>query len=503
MKFIILYYFLYVINSHSLPLNVQNQCNQILRDGYAMEYYGISDIEFRRLISTNLSSIAYLGPWIGSIYPNYSFRLFQQNHRDKWVTTYNGNTTNPFQFKNLQDVLKYFDNPVLPDPSICPLPATRQYDLIAQSYYSRTSDIEKSYANLKRLIRPLCAILGSFTKQCEIEVDEIIKVMHPVSNITLHKYLAKVMKEKQFYQGAILSAKKVISSSIETNQKFSVDRDVFKTIFNSYIEAGINTIQAMKNTWIINGVIATGGPNICWRLTSYLSLKNYPMWVAMCELSAAMNTIDSKYLNRPFNYLFTIPSPLSTTCENGKPYHFWMTAFLSNYLKEKYPSVNNNVHVRAAYISNLAYQLFTKTRRDTDTIFMSHSNSNSFHKRRIDIIYAALGAIYGVSYKNLNIRGTSIIQNKFDIDKEIESVLKNVPQINALSASDNNRIWKLHNGVCASLRWMRIVEPRKILNKFSHKFDKIFSTQTSTAGNPSSEDEQTGLGDLMKLCVGF
>ncbi len=70
-------------------------------------------------------------------------------------------------------------------------------------------------------------------------------------------------------------------------------------------------------------------------------------------ISTAMTYLDIKK-SAQGNGLYSYPSSIQTSCDNSKPYHFWMSAFLARRVTQI--TQNPNAGVDAAFIAEKAYQ---------------------------------------------------------------------------------------------------------------------------------------------------
>lgn len=121
-------------------------------------------------------------------------------------------------------------------------------------------------------------------------------------------------------------------------------------------------------TWTTLAVIAIGGANTGIKVFDMIRGPENAIVtkVALTTIAAAAPYLD--YLGRARGHIYSFPKNIKTSCDYGKPYHFWMTAFLAYRLTKE----NGNVPAAAAaaYISQIGYQMKSTTAgRDPDFIF--------------------------------------------------------------------------------------------------------------------------------------
>lgn len=148
-------------------------------------------------------------------------------------------------------------------------------------------------------------------------------------------------------------------------------------------------------------------------------------WIRLSRFSEMLPHLD--YLNmKKGSPLYSFPKEVHTTCNSGKSYHFWYSAYLTRSLIRDH-AFDPESAARATFITHKGYQLI-KEKNYTTSPYTSSKLENILNQKpfepgqqivRMDIAYAAAGSQFGAavgSYKK---------QISFDIDKTFIQLIKN------------------------------------------------------------------------------
>src|SRR5690606_21351541 len=139
-------------------------------------------------------------------------------------------------------------------------------------------------------------------------------------------------------------------------------------------------------TWKVMAILASGGPNITFRLSLFKSDPDFDI----SRLSLAVISMGASVLDRMSienKKMYSLPQEIRTSCLYPKPYHFWMTAYLAYKLNQSGQSVSASAE--AAYISDLGYQMLSPTvGRDPSKVFVIEPFHFYNNLIRIDLTFA-------------------------------------------------------------------------------------------------------------------
>ncbi len=130
-----------------------------------------------------------------------------------------------------------------------------------------------------------------------------------------------------------------------------------------------------------------------------------------------MNYLDLLLADQPGYYSF--PAQFSASCPDGKPYHFWNSAYLSRQLKsEGYADRASSVSM---FIAGELYDIFSNTLgREPLQVFRDPVYSVHNNALREDIVSNTQGAIYGAWGEAANLDGDLAMRDMLNHAKDLK-----------------------------------------------------------------------------------
>ena len=271
-----------------------------------------------------------------------------------------------------------------------------------------TSEANSELASISAM--GACGLYQSWEQQsnCDNALKSILKAMAPVNDITSRGEIGIVLTDPRYQ----LPLSQLASEYIDKIEKG-------ESIGDRRLDEDLNRVlgsQEMK--WNVLAVLAARGANF-YMLFDYGSRENYRVMTALAVISSAALYFDS--LNRS-GEIFSFPRGVHVSCDSGKSYHFWMTAFLAHEYGSKW----------AAYIAEIGYQ-----------------------KIRLDLAYAAAGAEFGAHSE-----GTAF---NFDINEALDRMEKSADPLKPMSKASATYLWDFF-GIPALVRWNKIFHPGQALS---------------------------------------
>lgn len=108
--------------------------------------------------------------------------------------------------------------------------------------------------------------------------------------------------------------------------------NLFDDLKEAFIESNVARENVDDLVWDILGLLATSGPNINQRIKSCQNSSavlagrlESQFHFALKYIAGALPLLDFRYVKNSKN-LYSAPSNVRVTCDNGKFYHFWMSA---------------------------------------------------------------------------------------------------------------------------------------------------------------------------------
>jgi hypothetical protein len=290
---------------------------------------------------------------------------------------------------------------------------------------------------------------------CADHMDQIISLMTPRSytgnplsvTYTAIPLFEKVMTDEGYAEGLRIAALKLMAL-VESNAV--PNTNFFEDISSSYIQAGVTPNEAIERTWDILGLLATSGANIhkrLFRIKISSATENLTKY-ALSIMSIAAPVLDSRTMGsgHPYSY----PRSVSTTCDFGKPYHFWLTAYLARTLTLQ--SGNSEAAAAASFTSQKGYEMISQTAgRDPTVPFRIDTFHNYNNLIRMDLAFSSAGALYGA------FSAGNIFPN-FNIDEGLKVLVSGAKRKTPMSEADSYKAWA-GTGLSGVNNWYDIFAP--------------------------------------------
>lgn len=153
--------------------------------------------------------------------------------------------------------------------------------------------------------------------------------------------------------------------------------------------------------------------------------------------------------------MYSYPRNVKSKCDNSKPYHFWMSAYLSRSLVKEH-GISPRDAANATFIAEKAYQINRNVAGDgnqvKNTIFTSALFSPVHQIVRTDLAYAAAGAHYG----SRSVDSTS--SKEYDVNGAIVNLMKNAGTESVIAGESNG------DQIATYFSWNKIFSPNAALS---------------------------------------
>ncbi|QDK45655.1 hypothetical protein DOM22_11100 [Bdellovibrio sp. ZAP7] len=211
-------------------------------------------------------------------------------------------------------------------------------------------------------------------------------------DISLPEVMLKALTDKKFEKGIVAAAKKMISM---VEQKKTGENHFFDDLYQSFKENGCTDAEAKKNAWDAVGLIATAGPNLSNRLQQLVGRTTSDKSIAaLSAISRATPVLDLLSENGETGR-YSYPKGMKFSCDNGKNYHFWLTAYFAHRLTDE-EGLSRKDAAYAAFTAEKAYQmLYVTATRDPNDIFEKDAFDKRLNSMRLDMVLGSTGALYG------------------------------------------------------------------------------------------------------------
>lgn len=249
---------------------------------------------------------------------------------------------------------------------------------------------------------------------CDKDMDTISRIATPVGGVTGRDILKQVMDDARYNEGLRLAAIK-----IATHTKGSVRKDLnlFDDLKTSFIESGASNDESEEMTWNTLAILSTSGANLWQRFISApYSYDQAQKRLSFHTIAASLPILDHQ--SSTSGHIYSFPKEISGSCNTGKSYHFWYTAYLAR------QATLENGNPETAIVSAFQGQKFYQLKRGSignGNIDMSLSSdllSPTSNVTRMDLAYSGVGALYGAQKATTQ---TPTVQNT---DQVIENLLR-------------------------------------------------------------------------------
>ncbi len=231
-------------------------------------------------------------------------------------------------------------------------------------------------------------------QECAAALDSVITRSMPVKgpggfSYTQPQLYREFLNDTTYTDGLRRAALKVLDKAASG----ASSGDLFSDLRASFAESGFSAERADDATWKTLALLATGGPNTGRRtLHMRAAPEVFSTKVSLSVLSTLAPYLDSLSIasGHPYSY----PPDVHTTCDTGKPYHFWLTAYLARSLVRE--GTSPRAAAAAAFLGEKGYQMMSESEtRDPRQPFREPFLAAYSNSVRMDLAVASAGAAYG------------------------------------------------------------------------------------------------------------
>lgn len=379
------------------------------------------------------------GPWPSSMFPHEQSRL----------NTYH-------EVKNNLDMSLNGDSLTALSNSAAPLSEDSKFKIRSKllNLFNTSMQIEAQKLN-KRLFRTLAVFPTALGKSqtAQKALNRVSEIMQQSGGEVLPELTWNVLTEEKYFEGVRLAALKIVKK-VESGEV--PQENLFDDVLSSYLEVGQSPETANQLTWDVMAMVAKGGPNFIFRAGRYGIDLSPTVTVGLSIIAGAIPVLDKR--SREGGHPYSLPKQISSHVDTGKPYHFWMTAYLSRHLSLEFK--DPKAAASAAYTAALGYQFLSRTsgrvpeRALTEDSFFGINNII-----RGDLVNAAAGARFGAE----SATGTP---ESIDLDQGFLLALRKASDSSPISPEKADQIFN-KNIPHAFLKWVRRFAPFSIFKHFN------------------------------------
>jgi hypothetical protein len=302
----------------------------------------------------------------------------------------------------------------------------------------------------------LCSLLTyKNVLNCTSGLSQIVAYMSPkvpsisfkAMTFTMIPLYRALFTDETFAEGVRIAALKISDKALK---KAMPSSNLFDELYNSFVEAGLSSTVASDHAWDVIGLISTSGANLRKRLFSIKTDSKNANIIrfGLTVISSAIPILD--FRTSKTGHIYSYPSTISTTCDIGKPYHFWMTAYLSRLLTKKFGSAEGAA--AASFTAQKGYEMLSRTAgRDPSLPFRVDAFYYYNNLLRIDLAFSGAGAWYG-AHEGLGHK------ESFNIDEGIRALVNASKRLQPMGYEESIQLWR-GTGKDGFDKWIEIFSP--------------------------------------------
>lgn len=230
------------------------------------------------------------------------------------------------------------------------------------------------------------------------------------------------------------------------------DASVFEDLRTSFRHVGFSTEEALEAAWDVMGFYGTRGASLTINAPLF-QRANYPVLAALHVIAVNFGPWDL-IRHKSLNPTYSMGARVNSRCIHGRPYHFWMAAYLAHRLQQE--GFSRNTILNAVHIAGVAYEFAADVfGKDHDTPIRLPLYSPENNSIRENIVFNDTGALWALS-------GDAELPPIIPFDLGLKTVLKHSRPLPPMSAEDLKNGMK--NLVIRWLWWNQVIAPNSHLS---------------------------------------
>ena len=447
--------------------NVRQFCDENVNEGVGELAFSIPKAEMLRILNDpeKISELVQKNtdnPWQLSLFPNEKLRLKAAKsttwlplNSDEYISALKVKAA-PLSSAEINDITATIKELFTPPKSTAPIvgvplsPGAPAPLLLPPTEQKEASLLDSSIART--------AVCGTVTAlhslKCEKDLSRIRQIVSEQDGYSLPEENLEVLTNEKYREGLRLAALKLVSRAKEGKP---AKGDLFGDIKDSFISSGIASKDAEDMTWTVLAAISAAGPNYGSRALSFGNQSsNLQTKEALTIIAQTIPLLNQ--LSRDEDRLYAYPPGMKTSCDNGKSYHFWMSAYLARKLTLE--SGDPKAAAAAVYTAEKGYQFLSRTQDRSPERALIVDTFDPFNNvMRMDLTYAAAGAKFGSCVK-LN------CASSINIDEGVKKIVEKSMATPSVSKKDSEDLFRNHPLVAFEV-WSIRFAPQSVFDLYN------------------------------------
>lgn len=388
-----------------------------------------------------------LAPWILLTSPRFEVRLaahrLQLDLAQKFLTAHGYGTDVETELRKAQQS----------DFRYSPDAVAQVHAVLAEA--ARFDDYKESFEK-GRLVAPiLCAPYLDYG--CIHAVEDALVLgqvgrLKSQAMITMMPAILRLFTDLAHRKAAPLAAIRITEKVLAAQKGEPISGEFFSDLYSDLLRAYRDSGNSEKRSrdLVFDFLAFYGARGASMELATELAnSENYPVMLATYVISSAMSVLDSITLanGHPYSY----PPTVKTYCSYGRPYHFWMAAYLAKALTQKGHSPKSAF--LAAHLTGVGYEALADTgSRNHWGALAVDADATSNNDIRTNVIFDDAGANFGALIES----GTKL--SPLDLDLRHALLFQRAEQQEKLSEDEAEDLYE-RDPVSFLLRWRKLFTP--------------------------------------------
>lgn len=178
----------------------------------------------------------------------------------------------------------------------------------------------------------------------------------------------------------------------------SSDDRLFEDTVASFASLGLNAAESRKYAFTLLGIYGARGAALHPARQLFHSGAS-PILVGMYYVFSAISYLDQ--VAEQYHTSYAMPSSIAANCTYGRPYHFWMSAFLTEHLLSK--GFSRRASFMLPHLYSMTYEIFADVggHGDRDKIFYGPFMNPYNLNVHINMVQNDLGSIWAAFGKDV------------------------------------------------------------------------------------------------------
>ena len=216
-------------------------------------------------------------------------------------------------------------------------------------------------------------------------------------NFLLPTVMQEVLTDPKYVCPAMLGAQKLLARVSLSESTQQSQGSIWSDLKEVSLQCGNSPLAAEEIVWKMLGFYSIRGASMS-ALSDLVRPDLVPMVAAFGIISAAMSELDLFPHVKGETHLYTLPPGIQSSCAYGKPYHFWMAAYLAHALRKEGFQAKGSF--QATHLMGMMYEMTSTTYGRTPYKTIATPKDSDYNNSiRLSLVMNDAGAAFGSEMK--------------------------------------------------------------------------------------------------------